>query len=260
MGGGFARGEHVLVIAPTGAGKTVMACQVASHMCSNKLSGILVSTEQSHYELEPRFVSASCHVPFNRVKDGFTPEKHLTATEYKAYRSLREEVIGDRLAIENWGDDSSRSLITHFDLMVREFLETHDSLDFIILDWLGGALGAMATSSEQKRTMLQNAADYMATVAKKYNIITLSFAQAHPVQGANNRKVDQSVILDCKTLGLNASWVFGISAMENKPEDADNNTQATYSDNQFLWCSKGRKSMAVGVALTRNFAFQRFEP
>jgi len=67
MGGGFAKKEHMLIIAPTGGGKTVMACQIAGTLAAQNLRGILVTTEQEHTELLPRFVANFAGIPFSPV-------------------------------------------------------------------------------------------------------------------------------------------------------------------------------------------------
>jgi hypothetical protein len=252
-GGGWARTEHVLWIAPTGAGKTVMACQQAVQLARQGLLGVLITTEQDHEELEPRIISAFANIPFERIKDGIDLTK-LTVEETKNVRAVQAS-LQDNLFIEDWVSNRELTVESDLDKLVEDYKKEHGRCDFVILDWIGGAITAGISDASQLRLMYQNTADCMSNLAKKHNMLTQSFAQAHPKQAQNKPKVDQGMISECKTIGRNATYIFGISAME-EAEMADNKT--SFRKEQFLHCSKGRKSLPFPVRVKREFEYQRF--
>jgi hypothetical protein len=256
LGGGFARREHTMFISPTGGGKTVMACQISLGLVLQGLKGILVTTEQRPNELEPRIVSAACEIPFDRIVGGINVDTDIPPSAVGKYNDLRAR-MRDRFWIEDWTEDPSLSVVADLKNMVTNYKRKHGGLDFVVLDWIGGALGSMTPDAiDRIRHLYQFTADCMASLAVQEDLITVSFVQANTQQARNKRKVDMSMIAENKMLGRNATYVFGISAMENDGGEGDR--QVTYRDDQWCHCAKGRKSQAAGFKLQRQFHFQRF--
>lgn len=253
LGGGWARTEYTLWIAPTGAGKTVMAMQQGVTLVRQKLKGIIISTEQRHIELEPRIVSAWANIPFDRIKDGIK-ERHLTHMESMAVNQLKLE-LKESLWIENWMHDRSKSILNDLDDLVESYKKEHGSCDFVILDWIGGALGERAKSNpEIIRHLFQHTSDKMADLARDHDIITHAFIQAHPGQARNKQEIDSSMISECKTAGVNATNILGISALLANADDHN-----TFKEEQYIHCSKSRKGGARKVRVRREFGYQRFK-
>jgi len=255
LGGGIGKKEHILFIAPTGAGKTVMACQLANALSLQGDKGLLVTTEQPRNELVERMVSANCDAQFSRImQQGW---RNLSKTEYELYEEWSRETDG-RLFILEWMADRSRSVVEYMDSVIIEAKASIGGLDYLILDWIGGALGALVANQDKEiRRLYQNTADKMADIARDHDLRCISFAQAHPVYAANKKKVDQSTLQECKTMGNNATVILGITALLDESAGDD---EVVYSDNQFLYCSKGRKAKNRHVRLRRDFAYQRFKP
>lgn len=253
LGGGLGKTEHILFIAPTGAGKTVMACQLANALAMQDDKGILITTEQPRNELMERMVSANCNTSFSRViRQGW---RNLDERELELYNQWRPAVDGNLFILE-WMQDRGQSVVDDLDAVIIENKARLGQLDFIILDWIGGALGTLSANNADKlRILYQITADKMADVCRDHNLRGVSFAQASPVSAANKKKVDQTTLQECKTMGNNATAVFGITALLD--ESGDDETVA-YSDDQFLYCSKGRKAKNKHIKLKREFANQRF--
>jgi len=255
MGGGFTKKEHTMFIAPTGGGKTVMACGIAVGLALQKQRTLLVTTEQGDDELEPRIISANCDVPFERIKDGVDLDTDIPSHAWDKYQDLKKDLNG-YFWYENWNEDRSLSVMHDLKNLVTEHKRIYGGLDVVVLDWIGGALGSMSPDkADFIRMLYQMTADYMDTLAKEEDLITVSFAQANIMQSKNKKCVDHTMLAECKSMGRNANFVFGISALEN---DSDGETRATYRDEQWCHCSKGRKSNAEGFKLLREFHFQRF--
>lgn len=254
LGGGWGRKEYCLWIAGSGGGKTVMACQQAVTLANQGLLGVYISTEQPHEELEPRIISAQANIPFERVKDGIDWDK-LTAEEAVRVRAVMENLAG-KLFFEDWMNDRSKTVVADLDNLVHEYKKIHGRCDFLILDWLGGALGEGITATDQMRLVINQTDDKMSDLAREHDMITHAYAQAHPIQSKNKERVDRTMVTDCKTVGRNATYILGISSME----DLENvNDTATYKLEQKIHCSKARKSVPAPIRVRRDFGFQRFK-
>jgi KaiC/GvpD/RAD55 family RecA-like ATPase len=254
MGGGFGRKEGNLIISPTGGGKTVCACQLAGSFASQNLKGILLTTEQGHEELEPRLVSNFCGIPFERIKDK-VDLKLLNPSERQKYDDFREKMRG-RLFFSEWRD-SSKAAHTHLEEEVDRIAQKVGQVDFLIVDWIGGALGELNLNDTSSiRHIYQATADKTWDISEKYDMTTIAFAQAHPEKGVNRVKVDSSVLSECKSMGRNACYIIGITALLKNLEDMTDDTP-TYKDQQFFYISKGRKSIGGKVPFRRQYEFQR---
>jgi len=254
LGGGWGRTEAALWIAGTGAGKTVMACQQAVTLARQGLVGALITTEQPHEELEPRIISAHANIPFDRIKDG-VDRNQLTHEEALRMDNLMAS-LETGMFIEDWMHDRSKSIGTDLDELVESYKKEHGRCDYIILDWIGGALGQMSLNNiEHIRQIYQMTADKLCDLAREHNMIVQFYAQANPVQAKNKQKIDHTMLAECKTMGRNATYILGISALE---EDGCDDTKPSFKPEQFIHSSKGRKSMTYPVRVRRDFGYQRF--
>lgn len=252
LGGGWAKTEYTLWIAPTSAGKTVMALQQGVTLVRQGLVGVIITTEQRNIELEPRVISAWANVPFDRIKDGVKMNK-LTHTEAIALQKLRAELQG-KLFFENWMFDRSKSVVNDLSTLVDEYKKKYGRCDFVILDWIGGALGEGLTP-EGIRLTYQKTSDKMADMARDHDIITMAFIQANVTQSRNRKDIDASMISECKMAGANATNIIGISALIDRADNA----ATVYSQEQWLHCSKTRKGPTAPVRVRREFEYQRFK-
>jgi hypothetical protein len=261
LGGGPARGESALFIAASGVGKTVAACQFSMTLTLQGLRGLLITTEQLHGALELRMLSNYCRIPFNLIKNKFE-EEALNHTQLTKARELRAK-LENNLITKDW-DTAGGSIVENLARTVDSFLRIYGSLDFIVLDWIGGGLGTIDTSRpEVLRLLYQNTADYMVTAAKDYNLMTFSFAQATPLKGKNRLRVDEECLSECKTMGRNMTSIVGITGFMNfgntKKDDPESMDKDQYTDAQFFYVSKSRFGIPGPVKVLRNFGFQRFD-
>ena len=253
LGGGFGRKEFTLFIAGTGAGKTVKACQLGGHFTMQGKKGIIISTEEPHHNLERRIVSNFCSVHFDHIKDGFKPSR-FSPVQVQKYVELRRAM--QSLFIRDWLEDRSKSILSDLDIEMRQFKETNGQLDFIILDWIGGALGATNLAKpDMIRHVWQATADKMSDLALEHDIPTIAFAQAHPTQALNKLRIDSTCLSECKSLGRNATNIIGITALMDMEET--NEDTAIYKKDQVFWISKARKSQGGRVNFYRDFGYQR---
>jgi archaellum biogenesis ATPase FlaH len=255
--GGFGFGDLVLVIGVTGVGKTVLACQLATTFALGGHPGMLVTTEQAKEELEPRIYSNFCDIPFDRIKDGVDFEK-LSTDQQTAIEGLEARLNG-KLEIADWGRERSKSIVHDLQGEVRGFKDQHSAPpQWLILDWIGGALGDVARNKlSETRQRYENAAVNLARIAREENIVLIAFTQASVDAAKNNPRIDASCAAECKTMESSATTVIGISGLEEDLKLVEGGA-LPYRARQYLWVSKSDRGTGL-IAVARRFENQRFE-
>lgn len=259
LGGGFGKGESYLFFGPNGAGKTVVTCQLAAEFALHGLKGLVISTEQPHFELEPRIVSNICGVPFNLIKDGVnaTSVAGFSAEQRAKYRELRDKLTEKNLLFYDWPKGSRRSVTAGMEEDLMRAADKLGGLDFFILDWLGSALGEASSEPGALRLMIKNGADTTAIFASsdKLNCIGIVNAQATASLSVNKPRLDQTCLGECKSASDNMTGLIGLTLMydKNNPEDP------TAVDPVQAWSiPKTRKGTPGNAKVRRDFAYQRY--
>jgi hypothetical protein len=279
----FRKGHAYLFIGGTGSGKTIVACQLASAFSYiNGASGLYISTEQKHDELYRRIVANKCSIPHRTISQGIFKDK-LTPNELQRYLEFRDKAFslnsGDAQFI-NWGNFQKQADINMIK-KIEDEIDTYEkgsgkTVDYVILDWIGGALGSMAEAGDKTRHIYQAAADALEELCRKRNFVAIAFAQAVPAS-VNKVKIDSQDLSECKTMGRNYSAIIGISSLYSeeyaKQIDQEKNKKrkdyrvgselddtATYATKQFFFISKSRFSEAKAVPYKREYEYQRVSP
>jgi replicative DNA helicase len=279
----FRKGHAYLFIGGTGSGKTIIACQLASAFSYiNGASGLYISTEQKHDELYRRIVSNKCSIPHRTISQGIFKDK-LTPNEVQRYLDFRIKAnslnSGDAQFI-NWGNFQKQADINMIKKIEDEIelyeKESGKKVEYVILDWIGGALGSMAEAGDKTRHIYQAAADALEELCRKRNFVAIAFAQAVPAS-VNKVKIDSQDLSECKTMGRNYSAIIGISSLYSeeyaKQVDQEKSKKrkdyrvgseldeaATYATKQFLFISKSRFGDPKAVPFKREYEYQRIAP
>jgi replicative DNA helicase len=254
IGGGLGQGEGTLFIGAQGSGKTIIACQIAANIAAHSKHVLFITTEQRHRDLELRIISNRCNVPFDRIKDNFRPDRDLSSVEFEKYCVLVEQ-LRDYLHFKDWMEDRARSVITDLDTELDKVEDKYGKVDCIILDWIGGALGSESVKNpEAIRHIYQATADKMASIASDRNMVSVSFAQAAMGLCYNKKRIDATMLAECKNMGRNMTNVIGISALTEKESD---DKEAIYLVNQIFWVSKARKGENKQIKFKREYRYQR---
>lgn len=279
----FRKGHAYLFIGGTGSGKTIIACQLAcAFSYINNASGLYISTEQKHDELYRRIISNKCSIPHRSISQGIFKDK-LTPNELQRYLEFRNKALnlnsGDAQFI-NWGNFQKQNDINMIKKIEDEIdtyeKENNKKIDYVILDWIGGALGSMADAGDKTRHIYQAAADALEELSRKRNFVAIAFAQAVPAS-VNKVKIDSLDLSECKTMGRNYSAIIGISSLYSeeyaKHIDQEKNKKrkdyrvvsdldevATYATKQVLFISKSRFADPKAVPFKREYEYQRISP
>lgn len=257
LGGGLGKSEHILFIAPTGAGKTVLACQLAGDVASSGHHVLLITTEQPARELHPRIISAFgsdglVTIPFDTIKDGGEYKKLLSESQYASYMKVRK-AIEPTLHYYEW-EGRGMSIQADMENVIRKALDRWP-VEVVILDWIGASLGR-GLDVKERRVAYLDAAELMKDLARAYNIAAISFAQAN-MNAVDKKKVSEQYIAEAHNLHQQADAAFGISALQTS--GTAEGDQASYDETQFCYCFKSRKARGQFFSMKRKFACQRFE-
>ena len=279
--GNFRYGNGYLFQAPSGGGKTVMACQLVHEFVSQGLKGVLITTEQGFDELEPRFISMACSINIKHpgLEQGVDPDLlQLDKADPSINTRFREweNIAKEMFVVYPWEGDNSQSIHTDLEATIRKTTKLlGQAPQFVILDWIGGALGS-DVNPEFLRVAYQKAANAFAASAKKHKFIGCAFAQT--VGSKHLFKLDASTLGECKTMHIKYCSLIGITAIENLDKVGEEketinaagkkvtqtNTKNSktvkdmYRNEQFFDISKARFGKPGRIAIIREFEFQRF--
>lgn len=263
MGGGLARGDATLLVAATGAGKTVAAAQCAGHFslkCNAK--GVFISTEQKGPGVLPRMVSCFSGVLFKELNKFRTVQLDTLSQGDRALSlAVIERLKQSHFYFRDWKPGDSiisgiKSIVEHY----CEKLSPDGTLDYVVMDWIGGSIEHGARDQEETRMRMQHAADTMALLADDLNIVTLATAQANPMQAAKTQQVGGQHIAECKTMHRHFENLIGLSGLQdvsvnNETEDVT----ARYLPEQYLYIDKSRFGPGGLIPVTRRFHVQRLD-
>jgi replicative DNA helicase len=258
MGGGFGMKEMTLMIGSTGAGKTVFACQLATAFALNGEPGILITTEQTHDQLEPRYVACNCSIPIEQIKDGINFDK-MSKAQVQLIKEMQAK-IGKKMVILDWINDRSKTVCEDLSEEIRRFRSDYKvNPRWLIFDWIGGAMGAVSNKDMSVfRLIMQKTADKLADIAHQESMAVIALAQGNIKECRNNMRVDSTCLAENKSLGRNATTILGISQLQEQV-DAMSSGEPPYVRKQFIFVSKARKGVGGLIPVRRAFEYQRYE-
>lgn len=253
VGGGFGNTEHTMFCLPSGGGKTVLACQISTLLASNGYKALLVTTEQPPGELAPRMVSSMCRIPFKLIKDGMNYERQLSGDYLQSYKA-NIPLIKDNVFIEDWSTSCNKTVSVDLEQRVKT-LKASSGCDVVILDWIGGVLGADASRDRDNLPAIYSeAAASLSMLARRQDVHCVSFAQAS--QDAKEKKwITSRDTQHSRTMHQTVTTFAAISAVSAKGDKTEGNVAA---DEQSMYVDKARKAIGMIRNVRRDFDYQQF--
>lgn len=264
-GGGLARGDATLIIAPTGAGKTVVASMMAGHFATLENSqGLFITTEQKGPGILPRIISSTSLVPYEILSKSRSVQLDSLSDIHRektvaALSKLRQ----NKFYLRDWiPSDAVHAGIVEIVDYYKKRLSGNGKLDWIIMDWLGSKLIQGTDDSEIKRARMQAAADTIALLADELDIVTFALAQANFQQAVNKPLVGSAHLMDNKQLGINFENIWGLSLMAaamkaGDSADDDGTHQDRWLREQNLNLEKTRFGPGGVIKVKRDYHVQR---
>lgn len=271
LGGGFGKGEHTLVIAPSGGGKTVFACQVAIEMAYSGKNVLYISTEEGMGRLAPRWISCISYntktkIMYSSIRGKPNFAAYLPDHYMKFIRTVSDQ-IKQHLLFKDWTgglQDGAKTrkynvedISTEVERAMARLGAIGEKLDIVILDWLGATLRAGVTDTGALRLIYSNAATLMKEIAIKYDIATISLAQASP-DASKKVKIDNTCIAECRSLHNEAHAAIGISHLANAADEGGS-ARNSYKELQCFNVFKSRGGTPQTFWMKENFDYQRFD-
>lgn len=277
LNGGWGDAECYLAFGGTGAGKSILAAQVAWNEISSGGKVLIVSTELTTHEYVARIISNAGTINISILQDCKTVKhmrssvaRHVSQHEQIAALSRLEtcvKTIKDRLHVSKCNADASvpagAVLQSEYEKFKKKFGEPPT---LVILDWLGTLADVSSSNngSAERAAAWERSANSCVKFAVKNNVATLVLAQA--VNDAHMKAIlTLQDIGIAKGIGKNMVVVIGITNFVKRKEIiAAGLGKGDLPDDNFektqLFCAcKTRKGPPTNVKVMRDFRHQRFE-
>lgn len=272
IGGGVGRGEVMLAAGANGAGKTVLACQMALHFAVCGLDVLYCTTEEGPEKLIQRKLCNYTNVRYehfvNRAELAGNP------TEAKTVDIIPGFILTDPNSSE-LAQMFFNNVLPHIDyldwakgegLVVKDQLESDLNKyqenygrwpDVLIFDWIGGAID-QGEKPEHLRHRYYEAVNCIVELTKAHpSMASIVLAQVDKAKAARQSEIKMIHLAECKAMSDNVTIFVGISSLSNN-EKADGFSKENLSDVQFLNVDKARYGPQGRVKVLRHFQFQRF--
>jgi hypothetical protein len=264
IGGGYAKSNSYCFVAYTGTGKTTFGVQMAATFCNLQgLKGIFVTTEETPMQIKLRMIAHCCNIDWGYLMTNsatFEPTS-LDPKKYAMYKKMMDN-MSNSFRVVDWS--VAGNINQDIEEVVEQFITDKGCApDFLIFDWLGGALDNLSTSGgsndgDRLRHVYNSAAERLRQIGKKYRPVVIYMMQAK-ANALNRSRVGQDMIGESFGPSKGVSAVIGMSAVQEDGGD-EAGSKNTYAERQTLFVGKSRHGPGGAVPFRRNFAVQRLEP
>jgi hypothetical protein len=252
-----------MIGATSGAGKTVLATQIATHCVSMGRNVLFITTEQSPSELVCRNLSQACCLDFKHFVESGTERIPHDVLSVDPYKPKFEAFVGrakNQLKFLDWSVKMDYSALSNLEAYIKKCSRDGWLPDTVILDWIGGGIDKSSIDDSYKLSMLMaRTAEFLKYLSKKYYFHGFFTVQLDKTKAANKRVLDMSSVQNSKQMADSCSNVILITAIRRdtgKRDDID--ADDTFDDTQYLCVDKARKGPPKRIRVERQFQYQRF--
>jgi KaiC/GvpD/RAD55 family RecA-like ATPase len=255
LGGGFYRKECVGFVAPSGAGKTVVGCQMAAYWASQGFKGLYIMTEGTPRELIARMAACDLRIPYNtivrkRKASTYSTEQLTRINNYIA-------TIGEQLRFSEWRE-GDKTAVADIPMEIERARKELGRVDFLVFDWIGQ--GVQNKTNQDKANIRHHYIDAMnAIVARIFEYDMVGFVAIQATDEASKKKViDGSCVGEARGMIKPVHVLLGLSALK-KPGQEDVDREDVYETTQWLTMAKNRAGKSGMLRVKRRYDQQRLE-
>lgn len=268
--GFWGRGETTLIAGANGAGKTVLAGQIAVDFASQGLRVVYVTTEMTPLQMIHRMMSYYIRVPYdsfiNRVE-----LKHSNVQDELDIPAVPDFVFTDpgfstqtqdfmtevlpNVTFLDWSDGSNPVVQEQLESDMQEVINSQGRYpDVLIFDWIGGALDR-GKDKDHLRHHYYDAVNFLVNFGKVHkDVVVVVMAQIDKVKADKQPCIKMIHMAECKAMSDNVATFVGISSMNDQGTDGIEMTRPI----QTLFVDKARFGRKGGVRVMRRFDLQHF--
>lgn len=251
-------GDAWLTFANTGGGKTVIACQTGAFTAASGKRVVIISTEVRSETCMLRSFCSHQGVNIKQMNalrgSNLTPEQDQNIANFKVWN----ETVGRNLRIYDYqrvsGSDFTEKLNRILDHATKFWGQQPD---MVLLDWLGKTLDGSFNTSWEKANLYLRAATRMADLADELEIVTMTFAQAHP-DTKNRVKITEYDTADSRHLCDPMEGALVPTSLLAPPGEEEMQTRELHRQEQMWIIPKCREAETNQFRVLRRFEIQRF--
>jgi len=240
-------GNYILIGAPTGGGKTILAGQIASLSAWTGKKVLILSTETPPYEYVWRIASLICEMPYERIKDGFVVVDDYFETQLGFLKWRLEQ----RLQIVEIAIDYHPGELIYSTL---DYIGAAFTPDVLVFDYIRAPIDPIGTNPDifRRRNAMLEVSRALKQIAAERTLLAYAFSQVE-VDNYQYKKIGPDAVAESKDLAEPADAFIGISHLH-----APETSMLPYSEKQFFTITKKGKPAQL-FPVWANFSFQRFQ-
>jgi replicative DNA helicase len=212
LGGGFSRGDLVLLAGRPGMGKSSLGVEFLTRIASAwQVRAVLFSLEMGNPQVLGRMLSTGSGIPLVRFDDG-----RLTPSQREPFSRTSDRLAETPILL----DDSARLPIATLRSRVRRLASEREGLDLVIVDHVqlltgsGGSQNRVAEIGEISRSLK--------ALAREHNVVVIALAQLSRAVEQRTDKVPQlSDLRESGTLEQDADVVLMLYREEYYKPDGE---------------------------------------
>ena len=216
--GGLKGGQHVVIGARPGAGKTSMGLNIAQHVAMCGKNVMIFSAEMTRKELQIRAISEHSGIDSRVLSNNVRPDqlkKEFHGKLFSALSKVKELPI--------WVDDKSNLRVSEIESKSRR-MHREMGIDLIVVDYL--QLLKPEGDAWSKEDAVARMSGGLKNLAKELTVPVLTMVQLNRNSETGNRRPGTSDFRDSGSIEQDAD--MALLLYRNDPEDQDPVVDVTY--------------------------------
>lgn len=210
LGGGFTRGELVLIVADSGVGKSTLAHQIAIH---NALSSkvLYCLAEMTPASFTDREIAAELAVPVTTIRQG-----HYTQ---ELYEQIMGRGIGSVSQREVYLHQEANMSVAAIREKAKQAIARYGEFSTIVVDYL--QLIEPPKGSDNRYLAIGDISRHLSALAKELNVLVILLCQlSRAVEQRENKRPTKSDIYESKRPEQDADFILSLYRIDRYWDEA----------------------------------------